>query len=98
MRKVNIHFGGDIEVNWASLSMAIETYRNIAAQYGLIMPRGAFLPVFAHNSDALIGLQVRWEKRELDESEIQTFNEVWFGIATQYNIARFDTVVTYYEE
>ena len=98
MRKVNLQFGGQVAVTWETLSAAIDAYRDIAAHYGLVMPRGAFIPVFEHNTDDLIGLQVRWEKRGLGESAIQIFNETWYAISVQYGIVRFDTVVSYYEE
>jgi len=96
VHRVDMQFGGLVSATWGTLASVLETYRAIAAEYSLLMPRNAFTPVFEYDPDNLIGLQIRWVKEGLLESSIQAFNETWFAIAKQYSIARFDTVIRYY--
>lgn len=96
MRMVNVQFGGKISIGWPTLTAAIETYRAIADQYSLVMPRGGFVPIFETGTDNLIGLQVRWVREELPESNLQAFNELWYTISVQYSIERHESVLGYY--
>lgn len=94
--KVNLGFGGFKACDWGTLETALQTYQQIATQYGLEKPNGAFMLEF-DNSGALGGVTFNYRKNDLNEANLQTFNDQWQAIATQYGIVRNQTYVEYFE-
>jgi hypothetical protein len=95
MNYVNLQFGGNVAVTWGTVDEAIALYQQIATQYGLVKPRGAFVLEF-NQAGELSHLTFHYEKRGLAETDLQTFNDIWATVAGQYSISRNPTTVQYY--
>lgn len=97
MKKVNLGFGGFKECDWTTLGTVLQVYKDIADQYELTKPVGAVTLEFDRQHGVLWGVTFNYQKNELPETYLQTFNDTWNSIATQYGIVRNQTYVTYFE-
>jgi len=96
-RYVNLEFGGRKDCNWNTVSAVITAYNEIASNYGLIRPSHGFNFVFDDNGVDLVAVDFRFEKKDLPEGQLQTFNETWFTLSNTYTFTRTATVINYFE-
>lgn len=93
---VQIFFGGYKACTWATFQAVIQTYYEIATQYGLLKS-GLH---FSWNKDIpneITGVYFNYEKPELAEDQLQVFNTTWKGLAVQYSFTRQDTTIRYFQ-
>ena len=95
MNYVNLEFGGNAAVTWATIDTAMGIYQSVATQYGLVKPRGAVVLEFDLSGE-LKWLTFHYRKTGLREIDLQTFNDIWRDVAVQYGITRNPTTVQYY--
>ncbi len=94
MAMVDIQFGGEVACTWATLQNTLQVYEAISTQYGLSKPSGAVVLSFNQQTDELEGLAIRWVLKDYNHTNLGAFFETWGLISTQYNIRRYDMVIS----
>lgn len=98
VKKVNVVFGGMVVANWLLLPTIATTYKEIADDNGLNMQGFSLQFEDVGGERTLRKVHFIYLKAGIPESGLQTFNDVWAGIAETYQIDRDTTSVEYYEE